>query len=237
MNNQTRLPSGSQHSKWNESPGFVQPTDAQRVMRNTYLLLALSMIPTVIGAWFGVTTGIVSSLGVGVSLVVFLVGAFGLMFLIGKNRDSGLGVGLLMVFTAFMGVMLSPLLGSILGKSNGVDLVMTAFAGTAGIMAAMAILSTFIKRDISGMGKFLMVGVVLLIIAMVINIFMQSSAMMITLSVLAIGIFSAFLLYDLKRIIDGGETNYVMATLSIYLSLFNIFQNLLALLGIWGSND
>jgi modulator of FtsH protease len=205
-----------------------------RVLRNTYWLLALSLVPTVLGAWVGVTTGVMAKLGMGVSMIVFFAGAFGLMFAIEKFKNSSTGVVLLLGFTFFMGLMLSRLLAAILGFSNGSSLIMTAFGGTAAVFFAMASLASVIKRDLSNMGKFLFVGAILLLVAGVINIFVQSSAMMITLSVIAIGLFSAFMLYDIKRVIDGGETNYVTATLAIYLDVYNVFQSLLALLGIFG---
>ena len=205
-----------------------------KVLRNTYWLLALSLVPTVLGAWVGVTTGLFAAMSPGVSVVVFLVGAFGLMFGVEKTKNSAAGVPMLLAFTFFMGLMLSRLIGMVLGFSNGATLIMTAFGGTAAVFAAMATLASVIKRDLSNMAKFLFVGAVLLLVAAVINVFVQSSAMMITLSVIAIGIFSAFMLVDLKRVIDGGETNYISATLAIYLDIYNVFANLLALLGIFG---
>ena len=208
--------------------------ERNRVLRNTYWLLALSLVPTVLGAWIGVTTGVMAKVGMGLSTVIFLVGAFGLMFAIEKFKNSSTGVVLLLGFTFFMGLMLSRLLSAILGFSNGASLIMTAFGGTAAVFFAMASLASVIKRDLSSMGKFLFVGAILLLVAGVINIFVQSSALMITLSVIAIGLFSAFMLYDIKRVIDGGETNYVTATLAIYLDVYNVFQSLLALLGIFG---
>jgi modulator of FtsH protease len=111
---------------------------------------------------------------------------------------------------------------------------MTAFAGTAGVFVLMASLSTVIKRDLSGMGKWLTVGALVLMVGAIINVFVGSSTGMAVISMMAVGIFSAFILYDLKRIIDGGETNYITATLGIYLSVFNVFQSLLALLGLFG---
>jgi modulator of FtsH protease len=205
-----------------------------RVLRNTYWLLALSLVPTVLGAWIGVTTGIFSAMSPGMSLVVFLVGAFGLMFAVEKTKNSSTGVVMLLAFTFFMGLMLSRLLGAILGLANGASLIMMAFGGTALVFLSMATLATVIKRDLSGMGKFLFVGAVLLLIAGIVNVFLQSGAMMLTLAVIAIGLFSAFMLYDVKRVIDGGETNYITATLAIYLDIYNVFQSLLALLGIFG---
>ena len=208
-----------------------------RVLRNTYALLALSMIPTVLGAWIGLATGLSTALRGGMGLVVFMVGAFGLIWAIEKNKNSAAAVPLLLGFTFFMGLMLSRLVGFVLGMSNGTGLVMMAFAGTATIFFGMATLSSIIKRDLSTMGKWLFIGAVMLMVAGLANVFIQSSALMITMSVMAIGIFSAFVLHDLKRVQDGQETNYVMATLGVYLSLYNVFQNLLMLLGVFGGRE
>jgi modulator of FtsH protease len=208
-----------------------------RVLRNTYWLLALSMVPTVIGAWIGVSTGLMRTMGLGMSTIVFFVGAFGLMFAVEKYKNSAAGVPLLLAFTFFMGLMLSRLLGAVLGLANGAGLIMTAFAGTGLIFIGMASLSSIIKRDLTSMGKFLFIGMIMVIVAAVANIFLQSSALMITISVIAIGIFSAFILYDLKRVKDGEETNYITATLGVYISLYNVFSSLLSLLGIAGSRD
>ena len=209
-------------------------SDRNRVLRNTYWLLALSMVPTVLGAWVGVSTGITAAMGTGMSAIVFLAGAFGFMFAIEKTKDSSTGVLVLLAFTFFMGLMLARLLATILGFRNGSSLLMTAFGGTAVIFLGMATLATVIKRDLSGMGKFLFVGALILLVAGIVNIFMQSTALMMTLSVLAIVIFSGFMLFDIKRVIDGGETNYITATLSVYLSIYNVFQSLLMILGLVG---
>jgi len=207
-----------------------------RVLRNTYWLLALSMVPTVLGAWVGVATGITRVMGPGMTAIVFLAGAFGFIFAIEKLKNSAAGVPVLLGFTFFMGLMLSRLIGVVLGMANGAGLIMMAFSGTGLIFLGMATMSTVIKRDLSSMGKFLFVGVIMLIVAGIANIWLQSSALMITLSVVAIGIFSAFIIYDLKRVRDGEETNYISATLAIYLDLYNIFQSLLAILGIAGGS-
>ncbi len=211
--------------------------ERNRVLRNTYWLLALSMVPTVLGAWIGVSTGIARALTPGVGLVVFLAGAFGFMYAIEKTKNSAAGVPVLLAFTFFMGVMLSRLVGQVLGMANGASLIMTAFAGTGAIFLGMATLSSVIKRDLSVMGKFLFIGAILVLIAGIANVFIQSGALMITLSVLVIGIFSAFILYDLKRVRDGQETNYISATLGVYLSVYNVFQSLLMLLGIGGGRN
>ncbi|MEP6825698.1 MAG: Bax inhibitor-1/YccA family protein [Ramlibacter sp.] len=214
---------------------YAAPADARhKVLRNTYWLLALSLLPTVLGAWLGVATGLTRSLTGGLGLVVFLGGAFGFMFAIEKTKNSAAGVPVLLAFTFFMGLMLSRLIAMVLGFKNGPSLIMTAFGGTAGVFFVMASLATVIKRDISGMGKFLFVGALAIMIGGIINIFVGSTTGMLVISVMAIGIFSAYMLYDLKQIIDGGETNYISATLALYLDLFNVFQSLLALLGIAG---
>ena len=212
----------------------ISQEERNRVLRNTYWLLALSLLPTVLGAWIGVSTGITASLSGGLGLVVFLAGAFGFMFAIEKTKNSAAGVAVLLGFTFFMGLMLSRMIGMVLGFKNGTDLIMTAFAGTAGVFFVMASLATVIKRDLSGMGKWLFVGALVLMVGAIVNVFVGSTAGMMAISVAAIGIFSAYMLYDLKQILDGGETNYISATLALYLDLFNVFQSLLALLGIMG---
>jgi modulator of FtsH protease len=206
-----------------------------RVLRNTYWLLALSMLPTVLGAFVGVSAQFALSGGIG--FIVFMAVAFGFIFAIEKTKNSGLGVAVLLGFTFFMGLMLAPLLTRTLGFSNGGTLIMTAFGGTAAVFAVMASIATVSKRDFSAMGKWLFAGVIVLLLASVANIFLGLSALSIVISVMAIGIFSAFLLYDVQRIVNGGETNYITATLSIYLNVYNIFANLLALLGLGGSRD
>ncbi len=202
-----------------------------RVLRNTYWLLALSMLPTVLGAWIGVSTGIVMHMSPGMSTILFLVGAYGLMFGINATKNSSAGVFLLLGFTFFMGLMMSRLLGFVLGGySNGASLIMTSFAGTAGVFFGMATLATVVKRDLSGLARFLMIGAIIAIVASLINMFVQSTAAMLAISTAVMVIFSLFVMIDIKRIIDGGETNYVMATLNIYLDLYNVFQSLLILL-------
>jgi modulator of FtsH protease len=228
-----------------QTPQIPLPTQTQsgiaasqnRVLRNTYMLLALSLVPTVIGAWIGIQMKFSFFAGKPMwGFLAFLAIAFGFFYAIEKTKNSGWGVAILLGFTFFMGLMLSRLLTHILGLSNGGTLIATAFGGTAVIFAGMATLAGTIKRDLSNMGKFLFVGVLMLLVAAFANIFLQIPALTVTLMVLAIGIFSALLLYDINRIITGGETNYVSATLAIYLDVYNIFANLLALLGITNSD-
>lgn len=230
---QAPLPS---RSGYGAAPGEVV---RNRVLRNTYWLLTLSLIPTVLGAMVGLYSGINQSMGAnpGTSAIIFLIGAFGLMFLIERNKNSSLGVALLLGFTFFMGIMLSRLLGAVMGMANGTQLIMLAFGGTAVVFGAMASIASTTKRDFSHMQKFLFIGAVILIVASLANIFLHLPALMLTISVMAIVIFSAFLLVDLQRVINGGETNYVSATLAIYLDLYNVFVNLLMLLGVLGGNN
>jgi modulator of FtsH protease len=204
------------------------------VLRNTYWLLALSMVPTVFGAVLGVSLHL--PLGGGLMALLFLGIAFGFIWGIEKNKDSGLGVALLLGFTFFMGLMLTPMLSRILGYSNGGFLIMTAFGGTASVFAVLASIATVSKRDFSGMANWLFAGVVVILLASIANIFLGIPALAIVISVVAIAIFSAYILYDVQQIINGGETNYIRATLNIYLDVYNIFVNLLSLLGIFGGN-
>ena len=222
------------------TPASPSQTIAQaqnRVLRNTYALLALSLVPTVLGAWIGVQMNFSFFQGSpAIGFIAFLAIAFGFMFAIEKTKNSGLGVAILLGFTFFMGLMLSRMIGGVLGFRNGAALIGLAGGGTAIIFAVMATLAGTIKRDLSGMGKALFIGMIMLLVAAFANIFLQMPALMIAISVIAVAIFSAFLLYDLNRVITGGETNYISATLAVYLSLYNIFANLLALLGIFGGD-
>ena len=206
-----------------------------QVLRNTYWLLALSMIPTVLGAFIGVQMHLPMLTG-GMGFIIFMAVAFGFMYAIEKTKNSGLGVAVLLGFTFFMGLMLTPILTRTLGYSNGGMLIMTAFGGTATILAVMAAIATVSKRDFSAMGKWLFAGVIVLILASVANIFLGLSALSIVISMVAIAIFSAYILYDVQQIINGGETNYISATLRIYLDVYNIFTSLLSLLGFAGGS-
>lgn len=212
----------------------IETQERNKVLRNTYWLLALSLIPTVLGAWMGVAFGVGQVFSGGLGLVLFFAGAFGFIYAIERTKNSALGVPVLLGFTFFMGLVMSRLIASTLGFKNGPELIMTAFGGTAGVFFLMASVASVIKRDLSGMGQWLFVGTIVLVVGGIINVFVGSSTGMVVLSMVAIGIFSAYMLYDIKRIIDGGETNYITATLALYLDIMNVFQSLLALLGIFG---
>jgi modulator of FtsH protease len=211
--------------------GSAYGVDTQRVLRNTYWLLALSMVPTVLGAWIGVQTGIVSHMSPGAAMLVFFVGAYGLMFGVQATRHSSTGVFVMLAFTFFMGLMLSRLVGQVLGGySNGASIIMNAFGGTAAVFFGMATLATVVKRDLSGIARFASIGMMIAIAAIVMNLFLASSALMLTISVVVMVISSLFIMIDVKRVIDGGETNYITAALSIYINLYNLFQTLLIIL-------
>lgn len=206
-----------------------------RVLRNTYWLLALSMLPTVLGAWLGVQMKFSFLSGSPfLGFIAFLAIAFGFFYVIEKTKHSAVGVAVLLGFTFFMGLMLSRMIGHILNFSNGASLIMTAFGGTAIVFATMASIATTSKRDFSGLSSWLFAGVIVILLAAVANIFLQMPALQIVISAIAVVIFSAYILFDLQRIINGGETNYITATLAIYLDVYNVFVNLLALLGIFG---
>ena len=212
-------------------------TSRNRVLRNTYWLLALSMVPTVIGAYIGVQMALPIFSG-GIGILLFLAIAFGFIFAIERTKNSAAGVPILLGFTFFMGLMLTPLLRYTLHFANGGALIMLAFAGTSAVFATMATVATVTKRDFSGMGSFLFAGVIVLVLASLANVFLQLPALMLAVAAVAMVIFSAFILFDVQRIVNGGETNYISATLAIYLDIYNVFTSLLQLLGIgFGERD
>jgi modulator of FtsH protease len=212
--------------------------EQQKVLRNTYLLLGLTMVPTVIGAFIGMSTGGIIMQHPIISFFVMLGAVIGLQYAIAANRNSGLGVALLLAMTFILGWWLGPLLSVALSLKNGPQLVGYAAVGTGLVFFVMATIATTTRRDFSFMGKFLFVGMIVLLVALIANMFLQIPALALTISSLVIVVFSLFLLYDLSRIVNGGETNYIMATTGVYMSLFNIFANLLHLLmALTGERD
>jgi len=208
-----------------------QAVEQNRVLRNTYALLGLSMLPTVLGAFVGVQLGFSFFAGSPVvSFLLFLALAWGFMWGIEKNKDRGLGVALLLGFTFFMGLMLSRILGFALGLSNGATLIALAAGGTGAVFFTLAGIATTTKKDFSSLSKFLFVGLVVLLLASLANAFFQVPALALTISAVAVMLFSAFILVDVSRVVTGGETNYIMATLAIYLDVYNLFVSLLNLL-------
>jgi modulator of FtsH protease len=205
-------------------------TQQQRVLRNTYLMLALTMVPTVIGAFVGMATSSIVYQSPILASLIMLGAVIGLQFAIAKNRNSGLGAALLLGMTFILGWWLGPILNIALTLRNGPELIGIAAAGTGGILLVMSTIATTTKRDFSFMGKFLFVGMIVLLLAMFANMFLQIPALALTISSLVVVVFSMFLLHDVSRIVNGGETNYIMAATGVYISLFNIFVSLLQLL-------
>jgi modulator of FtsH protease len=211
---------------------------ANRVLRNTYMLLALTMVPTVAGALLGVQLQFSFLAGSPfIAFMLFLGISFAFFYGIEKNKNNGLGVGLLLGFTFFMGLMLSRILQVALGFSNGGSMIALAGGGTGAIFATMATIASVSKRDFSNMGKFLFVGMIVVLLAGVANIFFQVPALSLAISAAVVLIFSAYILYDINQIVRGGETNYVTATLSVYLDVYNVFVSLLNLIMAFTGGD
>jgi len=210
-----------------------------KVLRNTYALLGVSLFPTVIGALMGMSMswGFAASSPI-LFMIMTLGGIFGMFFLIQKNKNSSLGVVFLLALTFLLGLMLGPILQVAFSLSNGGQIVSLAAGGTGAIFLVLAGIAQTSKRDFSFMGKFLMIGLIMLILASLANMFFQVPAASLAISAIAVMIFSGFILYDVNRIVKGGETNYIMATLALYMNIYNLFVNLLYLLmALMGKRD
>lgn len=226
-------------ARFGRTVGSTSSAASNRVLRNTYFLLALSMIPTALGAFLGIQFGFYTLFAGSpiLSFVVMLAAMFGFIWGIQRNKDNSFGVVLMLGFTFFMGLMLSGILSVALSLSNGGSIIMMAALGTAGIFFGLASYASVTKRDFTNMGKGLLIGLVMVIVASVANIFLQMPALSLTISTICVGLFSLFILYDLQRVMRGGETNYISASLSIYLSLYNLFVNLLQLLMVFAGGS
>ncbi|MDX8400283.1 MAG: Bax inhibitor-1/YccA family protein [Gallionellaceae bacterium] len=211
--------------------------EQNKVLRNTYMMLALTMIPTIIGAFIGTSINFSFMAGSPIISMLLMFGAMmGMMFVVSALRNSAWGVVALLVFTLIAGVLLGPILQVALHFRNGAQLIGMAAGGTGVIFFSLATIATVTKKDFSFMGKFLFIGLILLIVASLANMFFQIPAMSLTISAIAVLIFSAYILYDVSRIVNGGETNYVMATLGLYMSIYNVFIHLLSLLMAFGGD-
>ncbi len=215
----------------------VVAPESQRVLRNTYLLLAISLVPTAIGAAVGYNLDFSFMRTSPVLSGIAILGIFYLwIFAIEKNRNSGLGVGLLLGFTLFLGLLLGPLFQSVLGLKNGVQLVMMAAGGTAAAFFGLASVASVAKRDFSWLGSFMMVGFIVIMLAVVVNMFLQIPLLHLVLLGAFILFSSAAILWQVNQIVRGGETSYISATLTLYVAIYNIFSSLLQLLGIFGGD-
>lgn len=218
------------------SPAVARPRGAvietNKVLRNTYALLALTLL------FSGITAA--ASMAMQTTIMTHLLalgGSFLLLWLVlPRFANSAAGVGIVFAITGLLGFGLGPVLNHYLAMPNGAQVVTTAFAGTGAIFLALSGYVLTTRRDFSFMGGFLMVGFVVVLLAALANIFLAIPAMSLAISAMIVVIMSGFILFDTSRIINGGETNYILATVGLYLSIYNIFINLLALLGI-GSDD
>jgi modulator of FtsH protease len=206
--------------------------EINKVLKNTYMLLSMTL------AFSAVTAAISMAMGLSqmAALIMILV-SFGLLFVVNKNADKASGIFWIFAFTGLMGASLGPMLNYYAAMPNGASLIMQALGGTALIFFALSGYALTSKKDFSFMGGFLMIGLIVAVIAMVANIFFQIPALSLAISAAIIMIMSGLILYDTSRIIHGGETNYIRATVSLYLNIYNIFVHLLSLLGVLGSDD
>ena len=203
-----------------------------KVLRNTYMLLSMTLLFSGLTAGIAVVTN-APPLGFLITMVLYL----GLFFLTAKLSNSAWGLVAVFALTGFMGYTLGPILSFYLAMPNGSQIVMTAMGGTGAIFLGLSAYTLVSRKDFTFMGGFLMVGMLLAVLAVIANIFLQIPALSLMLSAVIILIMSGYILYQTSQIIHGGETNYIMATVSLYISIYNIFVNLLALLGIFGGND
>ena len=204
-----------------------------KVLRNTYLLLSITLIFSALTA----ALSMMMQVGPGVSLACSF-GALALIWLVlPRTAQSGAGIGVVFAITGLLGFGLGPVLTYYLALSNGSELVATSLGGTGIIFLALSGYVLTTRRDFSFIGGFIMVGLVIAILAAVANIFLAIPALSLAISAAIILVMSGFILYETSQIIHGGETNYIMATVSLYLSLYNIFTSLLHILGIFGGDD
>ena len=203
-----------------------------RVIRNTYLLLAMTLLFSAASAAAAVALKLPHP-----GIILTLVGYFGLLFAITRFRDSGLGVGLVFALTGFMGYTLGPIVSHYLGLPNGGQTVMLAMGGTAAIFLGLSAYVLTTKKDFSFMGGFLTAGILLAFLAGLGAIFFEIPALSLTVSAAFVLLMSGLILYETSNIIHGGETNYVMATVSLFVSIFNLFTSLLHLLGFTTNSD
>ena len=206
--------------------------EINKVLKNTYMLLSMTLTCSAI------TAGISMSMGLShMAAIVMMIASFGLLFVVNKKADKASGIFWIFAFTGLMGASLGPMLNHYAAMPGGPGLIMQALGGTALIFFALSGYVLTSKKDFSFMGGFLMVGLIVAVVAMVANIFLQIPALSLAVSAAIIMIMSGLILFDTSRIINGGETNYIRATVSLYLNIYNIFVHLLSILGVFGGDD
>lgn len=212
--------------------GLESALSTNKVLRNTYMLLGMTLVFSTITASLSMAMG----LGHGAGLMLSLVG-FGLLFVVNRTADSSKGIIAIFAFTGVMGASIGPMLNYYLAMPNGPALVMQALGGTALVFFGLSAYALTTRKDFSYMGGFLMVGLLVAVVAMIANIFLNIPALSLTISAAIVMIMSGLILFDTSRIINGGETNYIRATVSLYLDIYNLFIHLLHLLTAFGGDD
>lgn len=203
-----------------------------KVIRNTYMLLSMTLIFSAVAAAASMALKLPHP-----GLIITLVGYFGLLFLTAKFRDSGLGLLFVFALTGFMGYTLGPILNAYLGLPNGAQTVMTAMGATGAIFLGLSGYALASRRNFSFMGGFLMVGILVAFLAGLGAIFFELPGLSLAVSAMFVLLMSGLILYETSNIIHGGETNYIMATVTLFVSIFNLFTSLLHLLGFASGND
>ncbi|MFN3711461.1 MAG: Bax inhibitor-1/YccA family protein [Alishewanella aestuarii] len=209
-----------------------QGVEINKVLRNTYFLLGLTL------AFSAVAAGISMAMGMpAIGAIVCMIAGFIMLFVVHKKADSASGIFWVFGFAGLMGASLGPMLLAYAGLPNGPSLIMQALAGTALIFFGLSAYALTSRKDFSFMGGFLMIGLLVIVVAAIANIFLSIPALSLTISAVAVLVMSGLILFDTSRIIHGGETNYIRATVALYLNIFNLFVHLLQLLGIFGGDD
>ena len=215
-----------------DSLGIESALSTNKVLKNTYMLLGMTLLFSAATAGISMAVG----LGQGAALILMLVG-FGLLFVVNRTADSSKGLIAIFAFTGVMGASIGPMLNYYLAMPNGPSLVMQALGGTAVVFFGLSAYALTTRKDFSYMGGFLMVGLLVAVVAMIANIFLNIPALSLTISAAIVMIMSGLILFDTSRIINGGETNYIRATVSLYLDIYNLFIHLLHLLTAFSGDD
>ena len=204
--------------------------ETNKVLRNTYMLLGMTLLATAAASGLAIILNLPP-----LAAIVCMIASFIMIFVVNKTADSAKGIGMIFIFSILMGMSLGPMLQIYLKMANGPSIVFQAFAGTALIFFSLSAYALTTRKDFSFMGGFLMVGMIVALVAIVANIFLHIPVLSLTISAVVILLMSGLILFDTSRIIHGGETNYIRATISLYLNIYNIFVHLLSILGI--AND